>query len=321
MVLLLLVGFGAGVTAALLFATLATGQAFAVGLFYLTPLPILLAAIAWNHIAGAMAALTAALILGSFLGGWFALAFTAGIGLPAYLLGYLALLGRTAADGDDVEWYPPGRLVLAAALIAATATAVSIPALGTDIDSYRAALKEAFERVLRAQTDTAADQPLTLPGTQDPQRTLELLTIVMPPAAAVVGMVTSLGNLWLAGRVARISGRLARPWPDLAELRFPPAAPLLLAVAVAGTFLPGLIAVAAGLFAATLLVAYALLGFAIAHQISRRFSARILFLTAMWIGVFTIGWPVLIAALVGLADSFIDFRARFGAPSGGASPT
>ena len=142
MVLLLLVGFGAGVTAALLFATLATGQAFAVGLFYLTPLPILLAAIAWNHIAGAMAALTAALILGSFLGGWFALAFTAGIGLPAYLLGYLALLGRTAEDGDDVEWYPPGRLVLAAALIAATATAVSIPALGTDIDSYRAALKD-----------------------------------------------------------------------------------------------------------------------------------------------------------------------------------
>ena len=104
-------------------------------------------------------------------------------------------------------------------------------------------------------------------------------------------------------------------------MRFPPAAPLLLAVAVAGTFLPGLIAVAAGLFAATLLVAYALLGFAIAHQISRRFSARILFLTAMWIGVFTIGWPILIAALVGLADSFIDFRARFGAPSGGASPT
>src|SRR5690606_37991029 len=136
-------------------------------------------------------------------------------------------------ENGEMEWYPPGRLVLAGALLAATATAMSIPALGTDLESYRGALREAFERVLRAQTNTAADQPLTLPGATDPARTLDVLTVVMPPAAAVVGMVTSLANLWLAGRVARISGRLARPWPDLAELRFPPRAPMLLAVAVA----------------------------------------------------------------------------------------
>jgi hypothetical protein len=313
MMRLLLIGFGAGVTAALLFATLATGQPYSVGLFYLTPLPILLAAIAWNHIAGAIAALTAALLLGSFLGPWFVLAFMVGIGLPAWLLGYLALLGRSDENGN-MEWYPPGRLVLAGALIAATATAASIPALGSDIESYRAALKEAFERVLRAQTDTPSDRPLALPGLQNSQRTLELLTIVMPPVAAVVGMVTSLANLWLAGRIARISGRLSRPWPDLAEMRFPAGAPLLLAAAVAGTFLPGIASVVATLFTATLLVAYALLGFAIAHQVSRRMSARILFLSAMWVAVFLIGWPIAFAVLIGLADSFFDFRARFGAP-------
>ncbi len=313
MMQLILIGLGAGVTAALLFATLATGQPYSVGLFYLTPLPILLAAIAWNHIAGAIAALAAALILGSFLGGWFVLAFTVGIGLPAWLLGYLALLGRSDENGS-MEWYPTGRLVLAGALIAGTATAMSIPALGSDIESYRGALKEAFERVLRAQTDTPAGGSLALPGVQDPQRTLQLLTIVMPPIAAVVSMVTTLANLWLAGRIARISGLLARPWPDLGELRFPPRASMFLAVAVAGTFLPGIASIVASLFTATLLMAYALLGFAIAHQVSRRMSARILFLSAMWIGVFTIGWPVLIAAIVGLADSFIDFRARFGAP-------
>src|SRR5690606_18788375 len=161
-----------------------------------------------------------------------------GIGLPAYILAYLALLARPAGGASDVEWYPTGRLVLAGALIAATATALTVPAFGTDAESYRAALKEAFERVLRAQTDVAADQPLTLPGVQDVPRFLDFLTIVMPPAAAVLSMVTSLANLWLAGRVARLSGRLARPWPDLGEIRFPPRAPLLLAVAVAGTFLP-----------------------------------------------------------------------------------
>jgi len=313
MVQLLLVGIGAGVTSALLFATLATGQAFAVGLFYLTPLPILLAGIAWNHLAGAIAALTAGILLGAFLGLWFVLAFLIGIGLPAYILAYLAMLARPAANGsqESLDWYPVGRLVLAGALLAATATALTVPAFGTDAESYRGALKEAFERVLRAQTGTADGQPLTFPGVQDVPSFLDFLTIVMPPAAAVLSMITSLLNLWLAGRVARMSGRLTRPWPDLTELRFPPMAPLLLAAAVAGTFLPGIIAVIAGFFAATLLTAYAALGFAIIHNVSRILPARALILSAAWLAVFLIGWPVLLAALIGLADSFVDIRARF----------
>ncbi len=181
-----------------------------------------------------------------------------------------------------------------------------------DAESYRAALRAAFERVLRAQTDAPADQPLALPGVTDTNSLLEFLTYVMPPAAAVMSMVTLLGNLWLAGRVALVSGRLPRPWPDLPDLRFPPRAPLLLAVAIAGTFLPGVLSVVAGLFTATLLMAYAILGFAIVHGVSRALPARIVLLTAMWLSVFLIGWPILLVALLGLADSFVDFRARFG---------
>jgi hypothetical protein len=323
MMQLLLVGIGAGITSALLFATLATGQAFAVGLFYLTPLPILLAGMAWNHIAGAMAALTAAILLGAVLGFWFVLAFLAGIGLPAYILAYLALLARPAENGseDGLDWYPTGRLVLAGALIAATATALTVPAFGIDAESYRTALKEAFERVLRAQTDTAADQTLTLPGVADVPRFLDFLTYVMPPAAAVLSMVTMLANLWLAGRVARLSGRLTRPWPDLGEIRFPAQAPLMLAAAVAGTFLPGIIAIVSGFFAATLLLAYAILGFSIIHGATRGFPSRILVLTAMWLSVFLIGWPIVLVAMIGLADSFFDFRARFGGGGGTNLPT
>jgi hypothetical protein len=202
--------------------------------------------------------------------------------------------------------------VLAGALIAATATALTIPAFGTDAESYRVALRDSFERVLRAQSGTAAGQPLTFPAIKDVPSFLDFLTVVMPPAAAVLSMITSLLNLWLAGRVARMSGRLARPWPDLTELRFPPTAPLLLAAAVAGTFLPGLIAIISGFFAATLLTAYAALGFAIIHNVSRIMPGRMLILSAAWLSVFLIGWPVLFAALIGLADSFIDIRVRFG---------
>jgi hypothetical protein len=309
---LVLIGIGAGVTSALLFAALVSGQTFAVALFYLTPLPIMLAGVAWSPIAAAVAAVGAALLLGAFLGGWFVLAFLVGIGLPAVALAHLALLARPAANGGGgaLEWYPSGRIVLAAALIAATAAALTIPAFGTDLESYRGALKTAFERVLRAQTGTAADKPLELPGTQDSGAVLDLLTVVMPPAAAVVTMITSLGNLWLAARIARASSRLARPWPDLGAMRFPAQAPLLLAAAIAGTFLPGLLGVVAALFSATLLVAYAVLGLAVIHGATRAVAARPIILTATWVAVFVLGWPILAATLLGLADHFIDVRGR-----------
>jgi hypothetical protein len=307
----LLIGLLAGVASALLFAALATGQPFAVGFFYLTPLPILLAGIAWNHIASAVAALSAAILLGAFLGFWFVLAFLLGIGLPAYILAYLALLARPASDGS-LEWYPPGRIVVAAALLAAIAASFTIFAFGTDEESYRSALKIAFERVLRAQTGTPADQPLVLAGTKDINALLDLLVIVMPLAAAVLSAVTMVANLWLAGRIALFSGRLARPWPDLGALRFPPAAPILLAAAVALTFLPGIVGVVAGFFAVTLLLAYAILGFSVVHGASRALPARTLVLSAMWVAVFLLGWPILVAAMLGLADAIFDFRARFG---------
>jgi hypothetical protein len=307
-----LIGLGAGVTSALLFAALASGQAYAIGLFYLTPLPIMLAGVAWSWASAAVAAVTAALLLGGFLGSWFVLAFLIGIGFPAVALSYLALLARPAANGGggQLEWYPAGRIVLAGALIAAVATALTIPAFGTDLDGYRAALKLAFERVLRAQTATPADQPLALPGTRDTGALLDLLTVVMPPAAAVLSMVTSLGNLWLAGRIARASSRLARPWPEFGALAFPARAPLLLAAAVAGTFLPGIAGMIAVLFTATLLLAYAILGFAVIHGASRAMPSRPFILTAAWLAVFILGWPLLLAAMLGLADSFIDLRAR-----------
>jgi hypothetical protein len=314
---LILVGFGAGVVSALLFATLATGQAFAVGFFYLTPLPILFAGIAFNHLAGAIAALAAAILLGAFLGIWFLLAFLVGIGLPAYVLAYLAMLARPTADGA-LEWYPPGHIVVAAAALAGAATAMTVPAFGLDAESYRGALREAFERILRAQTNTPSGQPLVLPGAQDPRRLIELLTVVMPPAAAVLSMVTMLANLWIAGRITMIAERLSRPWPDLNEIRFPAATPIALAASVAGTFLPGLLGIIAGFFAATFLIAYAVLGFSAIHGASRAFPARMLVLTGIWLIVFLLGWPILLVMMIGLADTVFDFRRRFG--GGGANP-
>ena len=44
-----LIGIGAGAATALLFASVASGSALSVLLFYLAPLPILIAAMGWSH--------------------------------------------------------------------------------------------------------------------------------------------------------------------------------------------------------------------------------------------------------------------------------
>ena len=124
-----LIGLGAGAASALLFASLATGSPLALTLFYLAPLPIMLAGIGWSHFAALIGAITAACGLGFGAGIWFFLAHLVSIGLPAYILSYLAMLARHSDNGADLEWYPVGRIVLASAVIATLTTSLTIPAL------------------------------------------------------------------------------------------------------------------------------------------------------------------------------------------------
>jgi hypothetical protein len=62
---------------------------------------------------------------------------------------------------------------------------------------------------------------------------------VLPIAAAVVTTITNAVNVGIAARVVMASGRLRRPWPELAAMRFPSYAPIITGVAVAGFLLPG----------------------------------------------------------------------------------
>jgi hypothetical protein len=268
MIQIVLVGLGAGAAAALLFASVVSGSLAAVFLFYLAPLPIMIAALGWSHIPV--------------------------IAFGAWWLGYLALLARPAVNGGGgaLEWYPVGRLVLWAAVLGTLIVAAAVPNFGTDQESLQAALRKTYERILR-------DQAL-----------IDVLVVAVPPAAAVFSTVTNVFNLWLAARAVKISGRLKRPWPDLAALTLPPSSSALLAAAIAGSFLPDLAGVLAGLLAASLLMAFAILGFAVLHAITRGMRARIVMLTALYAAAIVLGWPVLAMAVLGLAEILLNIRSR-----------
>jgi hypothetical protein len=312
----LLIGLGAGIASALLFVSLASGSTLSIALFYLAPLPIMLAGIGWSHAAALIAMLTAAVGLGVGAGFWFLLAYLATVGIPAYILSYLAMLARTSADGGDLEWYPAGRIVLWAAVIATGTTALTIPAFGFDIETYRATLRQVFDHLLHLQLGIPAGQDLKLPNGSDAGKVLELLVLIVPPMAAALAMVTNLFNLWIAGRIARASGKLARPWPDLSAIGFPNTTPILLLGTIAlSYFLSSLVGAFAGVLAACLLMAYAILGLAVLHTLTRRLAARGLVLSVVWMMVLGLGWPLVVVALIGLAEGLLDLRGRMNPPN------
>jgi hypothetical protein len=219
-------------------------------------------------------------------------------------------LARFCFSGEALEWYPVGRLVWWAAILGALVVIVAIPNFGLDAESFRGALRRTFERILRMQTGDAAGAPLSLPGIADPNRLLNILVTAIPPAAAVLSTLTSLANLWLGGVIVRASGRLKRPWPNIPAMTFPPYAPMLLAFAVAGTFLPDLPGIVSGILGASLLLAYTLLGLAVLHAITLGLSGRALMLTGAYFAIGLFGWPIVLMAAVGLVETMFAFRDR-----------
>jgi hypothetical protein len=315
---IVLIGISAGAATALLFISVASGSLIAIVLFYLAPLPILIAAIGWSHVAGLIAALTAAAALALVAGSAYFLAFLVGIGVPAWWLGYLALLARpvTTHGTTAIEWYPAGRLVVWAAVLGATVVTIGLFNFGFDFEAVQSGLKRAFERTMRLHLDTPADAPLQLPGISEAGRLLDVLVVLLPPLAALVSTMTNLFNLWLAGRIVDMSGGLERPWPALAAITFPPTVSIALVATVALSFLSGLIGVIAGIFALTLLFAYAVLGLAVLHSITTGLTSRGFMLAGAYALIAVFGWPLVLMMLLGLVDALFDLRGRAAANRG-----
>jgi len=303
-----LIGISAGAAAALLFASLQSGSLLSIVLFYLSPMPIMIAAMGWSHIAGLVAALSGGLSLAVAFDSYFAFAFMVCAAVPAWWLGYLALLARPGASPETLEWYPPGRIVLWAAGAAAIATVVmALAAFGADAES--------FNKALTAFLNTAEER-FRNANNLGSQKTIntEMLALVMPSVVASLNTVILLVNASLAARVVRLSGQLRRPWPELPMIAFPRTAPILLAAALGGLFLTGILGIASGIFAGALTMAFAILGIAVLHVITRGNAARSIVLCLVYIAAVLFTWPaIIVLALMGLVETVFDLRGRIAA--------
>ena len=298
-----LIGLGAGAASALLMATMASRSPLSLMLVLLSPLPIMIAAVGWTHWTALFGALAAALALAIVFGAplWIPI-YLVGAGLPAWWLGYLALLARSDAEGH-VEWYPVGRLLLWCTAIASVIVVIVMWNVRIDEDQFQAALKLALERVATEYGASAPDFTK-----MDIKRVGELIAGFVPPATAAMITLAYALNLYAAGRAAGLSGRLRRPWPDLSALRFPKLAPATFAVALVLWFMPDTLGLIGGIISGAFIMAYAMLGFAVLHEITRNLGIRPLVLIGAYFVVMAAVWPVFFMTMLGLADTIFDFR-------------
>ena len=311
MVQIILIGIGAGLASALLFASIASGLVISLALVNLAPLPIMIAGLGWSHWASIIAAFVASTGLSlTFKGGSEIFpTFLLGIGLPSWWLCYLAMLARPAKTpaGNSLEWYPVGRLVIWTAILSGLVIAGILLSKGTSEDAIRSALRKGFEKIFRL-----SEAQIEVSGLNDFNRRIDALVTIAPAAGAVSITLLNLMTFWLAGRIVNISGRLRRPWPDLSAMTFPAVTRNLLAVTMVCVLLAGLIGMISSVFAASLATAYAVLGLAVLHAITRSMNGRGLVLTGVYVTIVFI-WPVLLLfAVLGLADAAFNIRGRVG---------
>ena len=317
----LLIGVCAGLVSAMLFASASTGTILGLFvLFFLSPMPVAIAGLGWGWRA-AVAAMFAAAVAIAVIGlARSAIFHVLAIGAPTAVMCYLALLNREAtadAGPTHTEWYPVGRIVAVAALIAGGLAAAGLLSTASDVDGLREQLRATAERALARPPGMPT--PAGTPPAISPEQLSGLVNILVAmftPALSNMWLAIAMLNMWLAAHVVRKSDRLPRPWPDLSELRMPRAMPIALAVAVAATFLPGFAGFIGAGFTSAIILAYMLVGLAIIHNVSRGHSARSTILAGTYVILFVfyvISGPAL--AMIGLAEPISPLR-RKPAPPG-----
>lgn len=312
-------GIGAGLVAAFLFAAVGARSVPALLLMYLAPLPVLIVALGWHHLLGLLALSTGAIAVSLMLRPSAGVAFALGPALSAWVLAYLALLARPVPASGDPEaerWYPLGYLLLwlgvAGALIGLSSL---VAATGGDYERYRSTLEETANSLLQREAgggrSTQLPQTLGVPGREFVQAMVSLAPALL---GSMLTMILTL-NLWLAAKVVAVSGRLARPWPDVPSVRMPGAAVVVLVLAILLAQMSGFPGVAGTALVGGLTMAFSLQGLALLHDVTRGRPGRTAILTILYAVTFLLAYVFMPAfALLGIADSALPIRRALGRP-------
>jgi len=293
-----------GGASACLYLALLLGSPGAMILVYLTQLPLFLAGLWFGAGAAAIAGVSAAVVLLAASDVLAAAIFAALNAVPVVLLVRQTLLARRNADGT-LSWYPPGRLTVWLTALGILGIAAALLLLGGP-DGLQATLRDIIARALDHLTERS------LP---DRDRVAATLASVIPGIAAASWMVMAVINGALAQGVLVRFGVAWRPSPDLANLGLP----RWMTAALGGAALVTLLGEPWRFLGINLMIAlsvpFCLGGLAVLHAAVRRLPHPGIALVAFYTLAGMFGWPLLVAAILGLFEAWLGLRRRL-APHG-----
>lgn len=302
-----LLALAAGLISALIFVSAATGPAAARFVFYfVTPLPLYLAGLIINPIACAIAGICAAsivLVLSNPVVGY---AYGLTTALPAFILCQQALRSQII-EGDRI-WFPVGGLVTIAAFFGGAFALFILLLMGGDLETLSSTMRELVSNFVKGNMpQLPSGEPLT---EEQITEIADTALKTLPMALGGVSMLGMLLNLWLGGQIANAAGYLKRPWPDLSALELPAGTSVALVIVTALTFVGGMIGLVASGLAGALFLAFAIVGLASTHALSRGAPWRPFGLWAVYLSLIFATLPMLVVlSLVGLAETVFRFRA------------
>lgn len=302
---MLAIAAAAGAGSAAFYAALLSGSFGALILAYLAQLPLFVVGLWFGFTAAAVGALAAIVALAAAGGIVFASVYALAHALPAVIVSYVAQLNRTS-DTGDTEWYPPGWIIAWLLGMAMGAFLLINLMLSGETGGAEGVIRGFVEAALRQLTASGTAGPVNVSAFA------ALVTRFFPGVIADSWMMMVIANAILAQGLLVRFGRNLRPSPTMPEIELPSWVTGATVVAAIGSFLPGTAGFVGGNLVLMSVLAFALAGLGVLHALLARSSNRTVALVATYAFLFIFGWPLVIIALVGAAEPWLNLRRRFG---------
>lgn len=292
------IGALAGATTALLCLGLSSGSMLAVFLYFISPVPLMVAGLGFglaSAVTGALVAVAGALI---FTNGLVAALIALSIAAPACLSSYWLNLARPAQEiggpQGNLAWYPLADVLFANALF----TGLAYVVLGALIGFGPELAGELATQLIVRLQDSNPEIAFSPEGAASLREFLETTIPVVQPFFWMMALTLS---VYIATAIARRSNLVQRPredWP--LALRMPRIASFAMMAAIVIGFAPGGIGYAASSFAGALGAGFLMAGFAMLHARTRGMGGRMAILTAAYLTIPLIGFSILIFLIAGM---------------------
>ncbi len=310
----ILIGIAAGLASGALYATVFTGSAAALLMFYIAPLPLFVAGLGWGALSAAAGAIAGALVLALTIDAKLGFVFAITVALAPVVLSHMALRSRPVLDaaGDptgDREWYPEGNLVVWTAGMGIAILAVTLVVTGLGPEQL-GELANQYKKVLDELA--AGNEPEMQRMKEQFSNFIDWVPPYIPAISASIWLVSNLVNMLLAARLLTASGRSVRPWAPFRKLTLPPATVVALILAIICAFLmTGILGLIAKTAAATLVIVFVLLGLAVFHDMVHGRPMRIVALVGIYFLLLTFSaMAVFPLVALAIAETFLGLRAR-----------